>query len=101
MIANLHADEPSQVRSASPGRRRVATGDPHRAQHQREAVERLKEIAPRVTRVAVLRDTASPAGIGQFAAIQSAVPSFWGRVDPTHRARRRRNRTWRILKWGP
>jgi len=50
VIANLHADEPSQVRSASPGRRRVATGDPHRAQHQREAVERLKEIAPRVTR---------------------------------------------------
>ena len=34
-------------------------------------LELLKEIAPRVTRVAVLRDAAIAAGIGQFAAIQS------------------------------
>jgi ABC-type uncharacterized transport system substrate-binding protein len=33
----------------------------------------LKEIAPRVTRVSVLRD-ASAAGIGQFAAIQTVAP---------------------------
>jgi putative ABC transport system substrate-binding protein len=36
-------------------------------------LELLKEIAPRVTRVAVLRDTAT-AGIGQFAAIQAVGP---------------------------
>jgi putative ABC transport system substrate-binding protein len=33
-------------------------------------VELLKEIAPNVTRAAVLRDPTLPAGIGQFAAIQ-------------------------------
>jgi putative ABC transport system substrate-binding protein len=37
-------------------------------------LELLKEIAPRVTRVAVLRDSAIAAGIGQFAAIQSVAP---------------------------
>ena len=35
----------------------------------------LKEIAPNVTRVAVLRDAALAAGIGQFAVIQSVAPS--------------------------
>jgi len=39
-------------------------------------LELLKEIAPRVTRAAVLRDPATTAGIGQFAAIQSAAGSF-------------------------
>src|SRR5215475_5610286 len=34
----------------------------------------LKEIAPSVTRVAVMRDSAVPAGIGQFGAIQTAAP---------------------------
>ena len=33
-------------------------------------LELLKEIAPRVTRAAVLRDPAIPRGIGQFAVIQ-------------------------------
>jgi putative ABC transport system substrate-binding protein len=37
-------------------------------------LELLKEIAPRVTRVAVLRDSAIAAGIGQFAAIQTVAP---------------------------
>src|SRR5262245_50799254 len=37
--------------------------------------ELLKEIAPTVTRVAVLRDSAIAAGIGQFAVIQSVAPS--------------------------
>jgi|SRR5271166_3185416 len=36
--------------------------------------ELLKEIAPRVSRVAVLRDAAVPAGIGQFAAVQALAP---------------------------
>jgi putative ABC transport system substrate-binding protein len=37
-------------------------------------LELLKEIAPEVTRVAVLRDAAISAGTGQFAAIQTAAP---------------------------
>jgi len=38
-------------------------------------LELLKEIVPSVTRVAVIRDPAIAAGIGQFAAIQSAASS--------------------------
>ena len=38
-------------------------------------LELLKEIAPGVTRVAVLWDPTVPAGIGQFAAIQAVAPS--------------------------
>jgi putative ABC transport system substrate-binding protein len=45
-------------------------------------LELLKEIAPRVTRVAVLRDSAIAAGIGQFGAIQSAAPSLGMEVSP-------------------
>jgi putative ABC transport system substrate-binding protein len=37
-------------------------------------LELLKEIAPRVTRAAVLRDSTIAAGIGQFAAIQAVGP---------------------------
>ena len=36
----------------------------------------VKQIAPNVTRAAVLRDPAISAGIGQFAAIQSMAPSL-------------------------
>jgi ABC-type uncharacterized transport system substrate-binding protein len=39
-------------------------------------VELLKEIAPGVTRAAILWDPAVAAGIGQFAVIQSVAPSF-------------------------
>jgi putative ABC transport system substrate-binding protein len=39
-------------------------------------LELLKEIAPGVKRAAILRDPGSPAGIGQFAAIQAVAPSF-------------------------
>ena len=39
-------------------------------------LELLKEIAPSVTRVAVLRDPAIGSGTGQFAAIQTAAPSL-------------------------
>jgi putative ABC transport system substrate-binding protein len=38
-------------------------------------VELLKEIAPNMTRAAVLRDPSLSSGIGQFAAIQSTAPS--------------------------
>ena len=47
-------------------------------------LELLKEIAPRVTRVAVLRDTAIPQGIGQFGAIQSAAPALGLDVSPVN-----------------
>ena len=36
----------------------------------------LKEIAPRVTRAAVIRDSTTTGGVGQFAAIQSMAPSL-------------------------
>ena len=39
-------------------------------------LELLKEIAPRVTRVAVIRDPEISAGTGQFGAIQTAAPSL-------------------------
>jgi putative ABC transport system substrate-binding protein len=41
-------------------------------------LELLKEIAPNVTRIAILRDPALAAGIGQFAAIQAMAPSSFG-----------------------
>ena len=39
-------------------------------------LELLKEIAPGVTRVAVIRDPALSTGIGQFSAIQAVAPSL-------------------------
>jgi putative ABC transport system substrate-binding protein len=39
-------------------------------------LELLKEIAPRLTRAAVLRDSANPAAIGQFGAIQAVAQSL-------------------------
>jgi ABC-type uncharacterized transport system substrate-binding protein len=47
-------------------------------------LELLKEIAPGVTRAAVLRDPAITAGIGQFGAIQSVAPSFGVEVSPVN-----------------
>ena len=47
-------------------------------------LELLKEIAPRVTRAAVLRDPAIAQGIGQFGAIQSAAPSLGLEVSPVN-----------------
>jgi putative ABC transport system substrate-binding protein len=45
-------------------------------------LELLKEVAPRVTRAAVIRDSATPQGIGQFSAIQSLAPSLSLEVTP-------------------
>jgi putative ABC transport system substrate-binding protein len=45
-------------------------------------VELLKEIAPHVTRAAVLRDATVPQGVGQFAAMQAVAPSFGVEVSP-------------------
>ncbi|HVQ81569.1 MAG TPA: ABC transporter substrate-binding protein [Pseudolabrys sp.] len=44
-------------------------------------LELLKEIAPGVTRAAVLRDTTNPTGIAMFGVIQAIAPSF--RVELT------------------
>ena len=45
-------------------------------------LELLKEIAPRVTRVAVLRDPAIASGIGQFGAVQIVAPSLGVGLSP-------------------
>jgi putative tryptophan/tyrosine transport system substrate-binding protein len=45
-------------------------------------LELLKQVAPNVTRVAVLRDSAVPTGNGQFDAIQSVAPSFGVKLIP-------------------
>jgi putative ABC transport system substrate-binding protein len=45
-------------------------------------LELLKQIAPRMTRAAVLRDPATTAGIGQFAAIQAVAPLFGVELSP-------------------
>jgi ABC-type uncharacterized transport system substrate-binding protein len=45
-------------------------------------LELLKEIAPRVTRVAVLRNPTITSGVGQFGAIQSVAPSLGVELRP-------------------
>src|SRR5262249_50640490 len=45
-------------------------------------LELLKEIAPHVTRVAVIRDPAVAAGVGQLGAIQSVAPSLGVELRP-------------------
>ena len=47
-------------------------------------LELLKQIAPGVTRAAVLRDPAITSGIGQFAVIQSVAPSVGVEVSPVN-----------------
>jgi putative ABC transport system substrate-binding protein len=42
----------------------------------------LKEIVPKMTRAAVLRDTADPTAIGQFGAVKGAAPSFGVEISP-------------------
>jgi putative tryptophan/tyrosine transport system substrate-binding protein len=45
-------------------------------------LELLKEIAPGVTRVGVLRDPNLTAGVGQWSAVQTAAPSFGLEASP-------------------
>src|SRR5262245_41171749 len=45
-------------------------------------LELLKEIAPRMTRAAVIRDQTNPAGTAQFGAIQALAPSLGVQVSP-------------------
>jgi putative ABC transport system substrate-binding protein len=42
----------------------------------------LKQVAPRLQRVAVVRDPRGPSGIGQFGAIQAVSPSFGVELHP-------------------
>jgi putative ABC transport system substrate-binding protein len=45
-------------------------------------LELCREVAPQMTRAAVLRDPASPAEIGMFAALQSAAPLLGVELSP-------------------
>ena len=45
-------------------------------------LELLKQIAPRVTRAAVLRDPAVASGIGQFGGVQAVAPSLGVELSP-------------------
>jgi putative ABC transport system substrate-binding protein len=45
-------------------------------------LELLKQVAPRVTRVAVLRSVTNPAGMAQFGAIQAVAPSLGVELTP-------------------
>jgi putative ABC transport system substrate-binding protein len=47
-------------------------------------LELLKEIAPRITRAAVLRLQTNPAGIAQFGVIQALAPSLGVQVSPVN-----------------
>src|SRR5262245_46174619 len=47
-------------------------------------LELLRQIAPSVKRVAILRDAASPSGVGQFGAIQSVAPSLGMDLSPVN-----------------
>src|SRR5215218_6528891 len=47
-------------------------------------LELLKEIAPRVTRVAVVRDPTVASGSGQFGALQAMAPSFGVDLRPVN-----------------
>ena len=47
-----------------------------------KSLELLKEIAPRMSRVAVIRDPAVAGGSGGFAAIQTVAPSFGVELTP-------------------
>src|SRR5262249_54157061 len=45
-------------------------------------LELLKEIAPRLTRAAFLRDSTNPAGIAQFGAVQAVAQSLGVELRP-------------------
>ncbi len=47
-------------------------------------LELLKEVAPHVTRAAIVRDPAISAGLGQWGAIQAAAPSLGFDVSPVN-----------------
>jgi ABC-type uncharacterized transport system substrate-binding protein len=58
-------------------------------------LELLKQIAPSVSRAAVLRDPAIASGIGQFGAVQAVAPSLGVELSPIDVPRCARNRARR------
>jgi putative ABC transport system substrate-binding protein len=54
-------------------------------------LELLKQIAPGVTRAAVLRDASNPAGVAQFGSIQAVSQSLGAEVSPIRDRTRRHN----------
>ena len=48
-------------------------------------LELLKQIAPGITRVAVLRDSAIPSGAGQFGVIQAMAASLSVEINPSEK----------------
>ena len=68
-------------------------------------LELLKQIAPGVTRVAVLRDPTQGSGTSRFAAIQAVAPSLRIEVNPSTLATPARSsvplRLSRALQWRP
>jgi putative ABC transport system substrate-binding protein len=58
-------------------------------------LELLKQIAPSVTRAAVIRDPTITAGMGQWGAIQTAAPSFAVDVSPINMRDLRALSEWR------
>src|SRR5262249_60298003 len=47
-----------------------------------KSLELLKELSPRITRAAVLRDSTTTGGVAQFAAVQTAAPALGGASTP-------------------
>jgi putative ABC transport system substrate-binding protein len=47
-------------------------------------LELLKQIAPNITRAAVIRDSRDPAGLGQWGAIHAVAPSLGVEVSPVN-----------------
>jgi putative tryptophan/tyrosine transport system substrate-binding protein len=47
-------------------------------------LELLKQVTPGVTRVAILRDSAIAAGLGEFGAIQAVASSFYVELSPVN-----------------
>jgi putative tryptophan/tyrosine transport system substrate-binding protein len=49
-------------------------------------LELLKQIAPAVTRIAVLRDQGTPDGIGQFAGMQGVAAALGTELSPVEKS---------------
>jgi putative ABC transport system substrate-binding protein len=47
-----------------------------------KSLEVLKELSPRITRAAVLRDSTTTGGVAQFAAVQTAAPALGVELTP-------------------
>src|SRR5262249_38692459 len=66
---------------AQPGRNATGVMD-HEYSMGGKWLELLKQIAPSVTRVAVLRDPAVASGTGQFGAVQTVAPGLGVELTP-------------------